>query len=54
MDLKNSEWEYDCKDTDNKFSNLPPEMQKWAREQAEKAFGPKKPEKADIPEKSGG
>jgi hypothetical protein len=51
MDLKNSEWEYDCKDTDNKFSNLPPEMQKWAREQTEKAFGPKKTEKDVVSEK---
>jgi hypothetical protein len=36
MDLKKGEWEYDCGDTDNKFSNLSPEMQKWWKDYSAK------------------
>jgi hypothetical protein len=47
MDLKNGEWEYDCKDTDNKFSNLPPDMQKWWKEYSDKVLGPEKEESSN-------
>jgi hypothetical protein len=36
MDIDKIDPDYDCGDTDNKFSNLSPEMQKWWKDYSEK------------------